>query len=270
MIRLMYSGVSGMRSHQTRMDIIGNNISNENTTAYKSARADFKDTLYQVVGASTNTNGGCRVGTGVGIAGVTNNFDQGPIHPTGRKLDLAIDGAGFFGVLDASGKLRFTRDGAFFFDKDGYLRNSSGLNIVGYDNNGELIEIRVEDLNTREKVEISETGELFTTEFDRETGVTTYPPLNQKIGLFTFQNVPGLTKTGDNLFLENSNTGERLSNQEGSEGFGFIYSGSLEGANLNIIEELSNLIATQRGYQANAKAFITADEVLQETIQLKR
>lgn len=265
MIRLMYSGMSGMRNHQVRLDIIGNNISNENTTAYKSARADFKDTLYQTIGASGSAKGACQVGTGVGIAGVTNNFEQGPIQPTGRKLDLAVNGAGFFGVLDASGKLKFTRDGSFFFDKDGYLLTASGLNVVGPDE----VEIRVEDLYARERAEISETGEIFMAEFDPATGDTEYTTLGQ-IGLFNFQNVPGLTKAGDNLFLENNNTGERISNAEGHEGFGAIYSGCLEGANLDIIEELSNLIATQRGYQANARAFVTADEVLQEIIQLKR
>jgi len=265
MIRLMYSGVSGMRSHQVRMDIIGNNISNENTTAYKSARADFKDTLYQTIGASGNVKGACQVGTGVGIAGITSNFDQGPLQPTGRKLDLAIKGSGFFGALDTYGNLRFTRDGTFLFDKDGYLLTASGLNVV--DPDGE--EIRVEDLQTREKVEISETGELFKTEFDLQTGETEYTTLGQ-IGLFNFKNVPGLTKTGDNLFLENDNTGERTSNADDPNGFGAIYSGYLEAANLDLIGELSNLIASQRGYQANAKAFITADEVLQEIIQLKR
>ncbi|HBX23698.1 MAG TPA: flagellar hook basal-body protein [Desulfotomaculum sp.] len=265
MIRLMYSGVSGMRSHQVRMDIIGNNISNENTTAYKSTRADFKDTLYQAIGASGNAKGACQVGTGVGIAGITSNFDQGPLQPTGRKLDLAIKGSGFFGALDTYGNLKFTRDGAFFFDKAGYLLNASGLNVVDAD--GEAIII--EDLHDREKVEISENGEIFKSEFDLGTGETEYTTLGQ-IGLFNFQNVPGLSKTGDNLFLENDNTGERTSNAEGPDGFGTIYSGYLEAANLDLIGELSNLIATQRGYQANAKAFMTADEVLQETIQLKR
>jgi len=254
-----------MQNHQVRMDTIGNNISNENTTAYKSSRADFKDTLYQTIGASGNANGTCRVGTGVGIASITNNYEQGPILPTGRELDLAINGTGFFGVLDSSDQLRFTRDGGFFFNKDGYLITASGLNVV--DPAGEAIQI--EDQQAREKVQISETGEIFMTEFDMASGDIERTSLGQ-IGMFTFQNVPGLNKTGDNLFMENSNTGERLSNEDDYEGFGAILSGNLEGANLDMIAELSNLVATQRGYQANAKVFNTADEILQEIIQLKR
>jgi len=265
MIRLMYLGVSGMQNHQLRMDLIGNNISNENTTAYKATRANFQDALYQAVGASGKANGTAQIGTGVSMAAISNNFDQGPLEPTERTLDLAITGSGFFGVLDGSDKLKFTRDGCFFFDKEGYLLNAGGLYVV----DGSEEKIQVEDLESREKVQISETGELFKMELDSASGETTKTTLGQ-MGLFNFQNVSGLTRAGDNLYLENNTTGERTSNEDESEGFGTISSGFLETSNLNIIDELSNLIATQRGYMANAKVFTTADEVLQETIQLKR
>lgn len=265
MIRLMYLGVSGMRNHQVRMDLIGNNISNENTTAYKATRANFQDALYQAVGASGKANGTAQIGTGVSMAAVSNNFDQGPLQPSGRTLDLAIMGSGFFGVLDGSDKLKFTRDGCFFFDKEGYLLNAGGLNVVNSDEE----KIQVEDLESREKVQISETGELFKMEFDRASGETTKTTLGQ-IGLFNFQNAPGLTRAGDNLYLENNATGKRTSNEHGPEGFGIVNSGCLETSNLDIIDELANLIATQRGYMASARVFTTADEVLQETIQLKR
>ncbi|WP_027363323.1 flagellar hook-basal body protein [Desulfotruncus alcoholivorax] len=261
MIRLMSSGVSGMINHQYRMDVIGNNISNENTTGYKSSRATFKDALYQAMGSG----GSQQVGTGVDISDISNNFGQGTLEPTGRTLDVAIQGAGFFGVTDSSGKLKFTRDGSFFFDKDGFLRNSSGLNVVRPD--GEPI--NVPELKDREKVQISETGLIYKVDVDPATMEPIQTDLDQ-IGLFNFQNVSALTKTGDNLFLENDRTGERYSNEDGNDGFGTINSGYLEGSNLDIIEELAQLISTQRGYQANAKVFTTADEVLQDIIQLKR
>ncbi|SFQ97060.1 flagellar hook-basal body protein [Desulfoscipio geothermicus] len=261
MIRSLYLGVSGMRNHQIRMDVIGNNISNINTTGFKTSRANFQDTLYQAMGAAGNSYSACQVGTGVSIAGVSNNFVQGPLQATGRKLDLGIAGNGFFGVIDDNGnndRLKFTRDGSFFFDKDGILRNHAGLKVVDADENE--IQLDLDDDQSIEDIEISETGELF---IGKES-------TDKQIGLFNFLNVAGLTRAGDNLFLENDITGERTSNQDGAKGFGIIRSGFLEMSNIDIADELANLIATQRGYQANAKVFTTADEVIQETTQLKR
>jgi len=255
----MYSGVSGMINHQVKMDVIGNNISNENTTAYKSARATFKDALYQALGHGEAN----QVGSGVGISGVSNNYDQGMLSPTGRTLDVAIQGIGFFGVDDGSGKLKFTRDGSFFFDKEGYLLNSAGLKVVRPD--GEPI--CIPELKDRENVQIDATGLMY------KVDTSTDPPQQvdlDNIGLFNFQNVSALTKTGDNLYLENDKTGERYANENGTNGFGTINSGYLEDSNISVIDELANLISTQRGYQANAKVFATADEILQDIIQLKR
>jgi len=256
MIRSMYSGVSGMRNHQIRMDVIGNNISNVNTTGYKTSRANFQDTLYQAMGAAGNT-GGYQVGTGVSVGSVSNNFNQGPIQSTGRLFDLAIMGQGFFGVLDQNDNLMFTRDGSFFIDQEGYLVNSAGLNVV--DTDGEPIVIDLEEGQSLDDVIITETGEVFIGQDSLGT-----------IGMFNFVNPAGLTRAGDNLFMENNNTGERTSNEDGPEGFGEIRSGFLEMSNIDIAEELASLITSQRGFQANAKVFTTADEVLQEIVALKR
>ncbi len=258
MLRFMYSGVSGMRNHQVRMDVIGNNISNVNTTGFKTSRANFQDTLYQTMGAAGSA-AGCQVGTGVAVGSISNNFNQGPLQATGRIFDLGIAGPGFFGVLDASDNLRFTRDGSFFIDREGYLVNAAGLRVV--DSNEDPIVIELEEGQSYDDVIITETGEIYIA--GEDDPVCT-------IGLFNFTNPYGLTRAGDNLFMENNNTGERISNEDGPEGFGQIRSGFLEMSNIDIAEELANLISSQRGFQANAKVFTTADEVLQEIVQLKR
>lgn len=256
MISFMYSGVSGMRNHQVRMDVIGNNIANVNTTGYKTGRANFQDTLYQTMGAADSASG-YQVGTGVNVGSVSNNFNQGPLQATGRLFDFAIAGAGFFGVLDNNDNLRFTRDGSFFIDKEGNLVNSAGLYVV--DTDEEPIVIELEEGQSLDDVTINETGEIF---LDEESLGT--------IGLFNFTNPAGLTRAGDNLFMENNNTGERTSNEDGPEGFGEIRSGYLEMSNIDIAEEMANLITSQRGFQANSRVFTTADEVLQEVVALKR
>lgn len=256
MIRLMSSGVSGMRNHQVRMDVIGNNISNVNTTGYKTGRADFQDALYQAMGVSGSA-GACQVGTGINVGSISNNFNQGPLQATGRLFDLAISGQGFFGVVDDDDNLRFTRDGSFFIDKDGNLVNSSGLQVVDEDEDPIVIEL--DEDQSLDDVIITKTGEILLDDDSLGT-----------IGLFNFTNPAGLTRTGDNLFEENDNTGERISNADEPEGFGDILSGYLEMSNIDIADELADLIATQRGFQANAKVFSTADEVLQDIVQLKR
>jgi len=258
MIRSMYSGISGMVNHQTRMDVISNNIANVNTTGFKAGRASFKDALYMALDAAGQEKGTFQVGTGTDVSGILNNFAQGPLQATGRNLDLAISGPGFFGVKDENDRLKFTRDGTFFIDKEGYLVNSAGLKVV--DTGEDPIELELKEDQSLDDIYVTESGEIY----------VGGESLDVKIGLFKFQNVWGLTREGNNLFLENDTTGERTSNENESEGFGTIHSGYLEMSNIDLARELTNLITTQRGYQANAKVFITADEVLRDIIELKR
>jgi flagellar hook protein FlgE len=249
----MLLGVSGMRNHQLRMDVIGNNIANVNTTGFKTSRANFQDALYQAMGA----NGSCQVGTGIQIAGVSNNFAQGPLQATGRVLDLAIVGNGFFGLVDENGRIKFTRDGSFYLDKDNNIVHSTGLKLV--DSSGDAIELDLDEGQSHEDITITETGEIFVGGSSQGT-----------IALYNFNNLTGLTKAGDNLYLDNDISGEPIEGTPGEEGLGLIRSGFLEMSNIDLADELANLIATQRGYQANARVFTTADQVLQETIDLKR
>ncbi|MCF8009898.1 MAG: flagellar hook-basal body complex protein [Clostridiales bacterium] len=267
MIRSMNLGVSGMINHQTRMDIIGNNISNINTTAYKSNRANFQDALYQAVGPGER-EGISQVGTGVNVSKVTKNIEQGVIQPTGRNLDLAISGPCFFGVQGDSDQVKYTRDGTFSLnvsEDNNYLLNSSGMKVVDKDN--EPVEISLEDGQSSKDININENGVVYVV----SPGSGEDPEEAGQIGLFKFDNPEGLTKEGANLYLQNSNSGDPISPDEGSEKeFGSILSGHLEMSNVDIARQLTELVKTQRGFQANAKVFTSADEVLQKIINLKR
>jgi len=259
MIGTMNSSVSGMRNHQLSMDVIGNNIANINTNGFKSGRVNFKDTLYLALGINEN----CQVGNGLSVANVSENSASGTIQATGRVLDVAINGNGFFGVEDESGNIKYTRDGAFYIDNDYNLVHNSGFKVL--DTDGDEITLELDDGQSMEDIYITEDGKIYVSnekpEDDEEIA---------QIGLFNFKNVTGLTKVGDNLYLDNSTSGESIEGVPGEDGFGSIRSGFLEKSNIDLAEELSNLIEVQRGYQANARVFTTADEVLQEIIELKR
>lgn len=139
MLRSMYSGISGMKANQTKMDVVGNNVANVGTTAYKKTAARFSDALYQNVIFASAPGGGLggvnpgQVGIGTKVSGIFKNMVQGNIQPTGRPTDLAIDGDGFFTVKVADNQYAYTRDGSFSLDKDGYLVTSEGYKVVSND-----------------------------------------------------------------------------------------------------------------------------------------
>lgn len=267
MFRSFFTGMAGMCNHRLRMDVISNNISNLNTSGYKASQASFQDTLYQVLRSAGGQSVSSRVGTGVTLAAVTTDFRQGPLQATGRVLDLAINGNGFFGVKESSDsdKLYFTRDGSFFINKEGYLVNANGMYVVGKDEKPIKIEISdkvaINTLSVSRNGEIS--GELTNGSKFGENG-------SLVLGLFNFPNPSGLTRVGNNLLLESPASGARIAGSPGKDGLGMIESGFLEMSNIDLVFELGNLIMTQRGYEANAKVFLTSDEVLKETIDLKR
>ncbi len=132
MIRSLFAGVAGMKNHQIRMDVIGNNISNVNTVGFKSGRVNFQDTLYQLLKSAGTSTNPAQVGLGVGLAGISNNMNPGGLQFTGRTLDLGINGDGFFKVKEpGSEKYYYTRDGVFYIDQNGYVVNSEGYRLVG-------------------------------------------------------------------------------------------------------------------------------------------
>lgn len=277
MIRSLFSGASGMKSHQIRMDVIGNNIANVNTTGYKSNRANFQDIVYQTLRSSSapvnGTDGAgsinpSQVGTGMTVASIGTNMGQGPLQNTGRTLDLAIQGSGLFCVTDGT-HCYYTRNGVFNVDKNGYVVDTNGNQLVDGSGSsgtpGAPIQIGG-GADVIDTINISTDGTITATNI---AGEDISPDL--KIGLYTFANQEGLEKIGQNYFEETATSGEATAMAEGDLGtISDIQSGYLEMSNVDLTDELTSMITTQRGYQANAKTITVSDEMLQVLLDIKR
>ena len=266
MIRSLYSAVSGLRNHQIRMDVIANNVANVNTTGFKSSRANFQDVLSQTIrpaGGPDTTNNAygstnpSQVGLGMSLAGISLNMTQGALQNTGRTLDVAIQGNGFFVVQKPDGEKYYTREGIFFVDANGDLVNSNGYYILGEDGN------KITVGTTVSSIVISTTGEVLA---DGQS--------KGYIGLASFPNPEGLEKVGQNLYKETGASGTVNIEKAGESGTPVvnttIASGYLEMSNVDLSEEFTNMITTQRGYQANARVITVSDTLLEELVNLKR
>lgn len=272
MIRSLYAGVSGIRTHQMRMDTVASNIANVNTTGYKGGRANFQEVLAQMVGRTSISS--TQVGLGVGLAAIDNIFTQGALQTTGRSLDLAIEGNGFFVVkpVDSSGSTidnpMYTRDGTFYIDRDGYLVTTQGYRVQTAEGSDlQFTTISPDQIAT---VSISTDGVMTATASDGTTETFT-------IGIVTLSNVESLQRMGNNLWditpgvTAWSGGGDNPSpGQPGTEGRGIVRSGVLEMSNVDLAQEFTSMITTERGYQANARVITTSDEMLRELIDLKR
>ncbi|MEW6447612.1 MAG: flagellar hook-basal body complex protein [Bacillota bacterium] len=265
MLRSLYSGVSGLRNHQVRMDVIANNIANVNTTGFKASRANFQDILAQTMGGTAIN--ATQIGLGVSVGTIDNVHIQGALQATGRTLDMAVEGNGFFVVrpVDSSGTTidnpMYTRDGTFYIDKDGYLATAQGYRVS--DSSG--ADIRFTNPDQIVSIDVTTTGIITAT--DAAGGKQT-----ATIGLAMVNNVESLQRRGNNLWDVTALT---LPNPPGvdvpgTNGRGIIRSGFLEMSNVDLAMEFTTMIATERGYQANARVITTSDEMLRELIDLKR
>lgn len=265
MLRSMYSGISGMKGFQTKLDVVGNNISNVNTSGFKKGRFTFQDLMSQTQqgaqGADGNNRGGInpmQVGLGSKTGSIDNIETQGFLQTTGRELDLAIEGDGMFIVRDGDTDY-YKRAGNFYLDNDGNIVDENGYFLL--DENENTIQID-EDVQS---FSISKNGEVNTVVDGEPETVTT-------VGLAKFYNPEGLDKMGDNLHLNNGNSGEAVLTTPGNSelGTGDIAAGSLEMSNVDLAEEFTEMITAQRGFQANTRIITTSDEILQELVNLKR
>lgn len=265
MLRSMFSAISGLRSHQTMMDVTGNNIANVNTSGYKSTRATFQEALTQVTRGATGGTpaaGGTnpfQVGLGANVAGIDQNFSQGSVQTTGRTTDLSISGEGFFAVGDQAGVTSYTRSGAFNFDAEGYLVNANGKYV-----HGDTGPVQVDLVNYSDP-QIGSDGSV--TAVNNATG--TREDIDQ-ITLARFVNPEGLARVGEGLYEETANSGGAAFDIPGAGGNGSLQSGTLEMSNVDLAAEFTNMIIAQRGFQANARTITSSDEVLQELVNLKR
>lgn len=274
MMRCMYAAVGGLRAHQTRMDVIGNNIANVNTVGYKSSRVTFQDVFYQTLSggaAATDVRGGVnprQVGVGMSVGTIDTIQTQGNVQPTGIATDLMIQGDGFF-VLSTEGtnpEIYYTRAGVFGWDNEGNLVNkSNGLYVASVD--GDIINVPTDALS------YSIDGSGFVQYVDVDGNLTEAG----QIALAKFSNPEGLMKEGENLFRYDANAGEEAGGAgnygggaPGENGRGTLVSSALEMSNVELAQELTDMITTERGYQANARIITTADEMLQELVNMKR
>ena len=266
----MYSGVSGLRNFQTKLDVIGNNIANVNTHGFKKGRVTFKDLFSQSAGGASAPGNGVggtnpkQVGLGASLGSIDTIHTGGSLQTTLRELDLAIEGDGFFVVRqtdDANEPSYYTRNGVFYLDGEGNLVNSDGYFVLDVD--GAIINIA--DPDTIKSLSIGKDG-VITYLTDADPNPQTAGP----IGVARFSNNDALEKIGQNLYTETPNSGEPNVVNPGTEGSGVIRSGTLEMSNVDLSEEFVEMIIAQRGLQANTRIITTSDEVLQELLNLKR
>lgn len=250
---------TGLEAQDKTIATISNNLANVNTTAYKQSRALFEDLIYQNMsqaGASSTQNTtiptGINMGTGVRLVATQKVFTQGPIQNTGNPKDIAIRGRGFFQVLMPDGSLAYTRAGNFQMDPQGQLTTPNGYVI-------------------QPPISIPEQTQSLTVGTDGTVSVvvagTSTPTQIGEIQLVDFINPAGLQPMGENLYMETVASGTAQIGNPGSNGLGTLQQFSLEGSNVNVVEELVNMIQAQRSYEITAKGIQTVDSMLQYLTQ---
>ncbi len=246
---------TGLDAQQTRMSVIANNLANVSTTGFKKSRPAFQDLLYETVnqpGAASSQNtelpSGLMLGTGVRTVATGKIFTQGTLTQTENSLDMAIQGRGFFQILLPDGATGYTRDGSFSMNSQGQLVTSSGYQV------DPAVSIPAETLSITVGVDGTVSALV---------AGSTSPTQVGSIQLADFINPQGLQAAGENLYKETVSSGSPQSGTPGLNGVGTLLQGNLEGANVNVVEELVNMIETQRAYEMNSKAIKTVDEMLQ-------
>ncbi len=253
-MQVLKTAATGMMAQQMSIEVIANNIANANTTAFKRARAEFTDLMYQSErrqgtfssDAGTIVPVGVEIGLGVKPSAVARIETQGALTSTGNPLDLAMDGPGFFAIELPSGETAYSRAGTF-------QRSPEGL-IVTVD--GYQVEPGIVIPDAATDVVINRSGEVFAV-----VSGETEQRLIGEIQTIRFINEAGLEAMGDNLYRATQGSGEPIPGTPGQDGFGSVRQGYVEAANVNIVEEITDLITVQRAYEMNAKVIETGDQM---------
>jgi flagellar basal-body rod protein FlgG len=260
MINSLWISKTGMEAQQMQLDVISNNLANVSTNGFKRANAVFEDLMYQnlrQVGASSSEQSqlptGLQLGLGVRTVATSRSFAQGNLQQSGNKLDVAIQGNGFFQVTMPDGSTNYTRDGAFQVDSQGRLVTATGLPIA----NGVTVPANASS------IAISADGVV-----TAQIPGTTAPQSIGTIALANFLNPAGLEPKGQNLYAESTASGQPASGTPGANGLGALMQGFVETSNVNVVQELVTMIQTQRAYEMNSKAIQTSDQMLQKLGQL--
>ncbi len=260
MIRSLWIAKTGLDAQQTQMDVISNNLANVSTSGFKRSRAVFEDLLYQNIrqpGAAssqqTQLPSGLQIGTGVRPVATERIHSQGNLQLTSNSKDMAILGDGFFQVMMPDGTTAYTRDGSFQTDNQGQMVTSSGFPIqpaIVIPANATAISISRDGI-----VSVTVPGTTAQTEVG-------------SLQLATFINPAGLESKGENLYVETTASGNPTTNNPGTNGAGYVKQNYVETSNVNVVEEMVNMIQTQRAYEINSKAITTSDQMLQRLTQL--
>ena len=260
MINSLWISKTGMEAQQMQLDVISNNLANVSTNGFKKAHAVFEDLMYQnlrQVGSTTAEQStlptGLQVGLGVRTVATSRSFTQGSLQQTGNNLDVAIQGNGFFQLTMPDGTTGYTRDGSFQLDSQGRMVSSNGLEVQGG--------IAVPSNATN--ISVAANGTV-----TASIPGATAPQTIGTITLASFVNPAGLEPKGQNTFAESAASGQPNAGTAGTNGLGNIMQGFVETSNVNVVQELVNMIQTQRAYEMNSKAIQTSDQMLQKLGQL--
>jgi len=260
MIRSLSIAKTGLDAQQTQLDVVANNLANVGTTGFKRSRAVFEDLMYQNLRQSggqtsdqTRMPSGLQLGTGVRVVSTERILTQGNSTKTDNPKDLAINGSGFFQVLMPDGTAAYTRDGSFQVDQNGQLVTASGYPLqpaVTVPANTTSMTVGRDGI-----VSVVQAGSAATVQIGQ-------------IQVTTFMNPTGLQSNGENLYVETDASGAATQSAPGQNGAGILNQGYVESSNVNVVEELVNMIQTQRAYEVNSKVVKTSDEMLGRLSQL--
>ena len=262
-MQALHTAATGMAAQELNVEVISNNIANLRTTGFKKQSVAFQDLIYQHirrVGAQSSDQGtilpvGIDIGGGVKTVGTPRLMTQGTLSQTGNDLDLAITGEGFFKILMPDGTYQYTRDGTFQMDNQGRIVTADG----------NPVQPTITIPNNAAGITINQQGQVSVT----LPGSTASQIIGQ-IGLTRFVNKAGLEPVGSNQFVETPSSGPPQDGVADGDGYGTLTQGSLEQANVDVVSEMSDLIAAQRAYEMNAKVVSAADEMLQTASALFR
>jgi len=251
----LWAAKTGLDAQQTQMAVVSNNLANVNTTGFKKGRAVFEDLMYQnlrQVGASTSQNteapSGLSLGTGVRVIATEKVYTQGSFNQTGNALDVAIAGRGFFQVTMPDGTIGYTRDGSFQLNSQGQLVTASGY----------AVQPSITIPQGAQSISIGNDGTVSAT-----IAGASAPTTVGTLQLADFVNPAGLQPRGENLLTASAASGSAQTATPGLSGLGTLQQGSVESSNVNVVEEMVNMIETQRAYEMNTKAITTTDQMLQ-------
>ena len=264
-VQTLYTAATGMRALETKLDVIANNLANVNTTGFKKDRANFEDLMYRInrMPGSTDADGnltstGIEVGLGTRVSSTQTNYTQGALQTTNNPLDFAIEGEGFFTVEDPNGDFLYTRAGNFGINANNQL-------VLGSANTGWILNPQITIPDQAIDVVVTTDGQVQFRTTDSDVLQTA-----GNINLANFTNPDGLLKMGDNLFKVTDASGPATLGIPGDPGFGVLAQGALESSNVESVEELIDLINTQRAFELNSQAVQAGDQMLQVAANLRR